>query len=154
MNYIGYINGDDANGEGMRCTLFVSGCEMGCVGCHNRDSWKLTAGVEFTDEFEDKIISDLKSPYIEGFSISGGNPTHIKNYKRVLKLLQRVKEETGKSIWMWTGMTLEELREDERGVLLDYVDVLVDGKFEQDNKDSNLDWRGSLNQRIIDIKNL
>jgi anaerobic ribonucleoside-triphosphate reductase activating protein len=154
MNYMQYINGDDANGTGMRCTLFVAGCEMACEGCHNVESWKITAGSLYTKEFEDQIIEDLKSPFIFGFSASGGNPTHPKNYKTMLKLFKRIKAETGKNIWMWTGMTLEELQSDERGIILNYVDVLIDGKFVQELKDTNLKWKGSLNQRVINVEEI
>jgi anaerobic ribonucleoside-triphosphate reductase activating protein len=155
MNYMQYINGDDANGTGMRCTLFVAGCEMACEGCHNVESWKITAGSLYTKEFEDQIIEDLKSPFIFGFSASGGNPTHPKNYKTMLKLFKRIKAETGKNIWMWTGMTLEELQEDEeRSEMLEYVDTVITGRFEFENKDATLKWCGSSNQRVINVKEL
>lgn len=155
MNYIQYIKGDDANGEGMRCTLFVSGCEMACLGCHNKESWKLNAGQLYTKEFEDKIIEDLKSPYISGLSLSGGNPTHTSNFKTVYSLCERVKKETGKSIWLWTGMTLEELTEcPKRRGIIKCLDVIIDGRFELDKKDLNLKWKGSSNQRVIKIKEL
>ena len=155
MNYMQYIKGDDANGTGMRCTLFVSGCEMACVGCHNVESWKLTAGLPYTKAFEDQIIEDLKSPFIEGASISGGSPTHPKNYKTVMTLCKRIKEETGKDIWMWTGMTLEELQDDEeRSQMLEYVDIVITGRFEIENKDTTLKWCGSSNQRVIKVKEL
>lgn len=148
-----YIKGDDANGTGMRCTLFVAGCEMACKGCHNKESWKLTAGELYTKEFEDQIIEDLKSPYISGLSLSGGNPTHIANFKTVYNLCERVKKETGKNIWLWTGMTLEELTEcPKREGIMEHIDVLVDGRFELDKKDTNLKWKGSYNQRVINIK--
>jgi anaerobic ribonucleoside-triphosphate reductase activating protein len=155
MNYMSYINGDDANGTGMRCTLFVSGCEMACFGCHNPESWKLTSGKPYTKEFEDQIIEDLKSPFIEGFSCSGGSPTHPRNYKTVMDLCKRVKDETGKTIWLWTGMTIEELQTDEkRSEMLNYIDVLIEGRFEIDKKDVGLKWRGSSNQKVINIKEL
>jgi len=153
MNYMQYINGDDANGRGMRCTLFVSGCEMACVGCHNKESWKLTAGSLYTKEFEDQIIEDLKSPFIEGFSVSGGHPLHPKVFLEVLKLCKRVKIETGKSVWLWTGLTLEELQADKtRCKILNWTEVLIDGKFVQELKDASLKWKGSSNQRVINVK--
>lgn len=153
MNYMHYIKGDDANGTGMRCTLFVAGCEMACKGCHNKESWKLTAGELYTKEFEDQIIEDLKSPYVEGFSCSGGNPTHLKNYMAVMNLCKRVKEETGKTVWLWTGMTLDELETDEeRSKMIQYIDVLIDGRFEVDKAEKGLLWKGSTNQNVIDIK--
>jgi len=150
-----YLSFDTANGKGVRCTLFVSGCEMACTGCHNIESWKLTAGQPYTKDFEDRIIEDLSNHYIEGFSASGGNPTHYRNYKTMLGLFKRIKEETGKNIWMWTGMTLEELKNDEaRSEILNYVDVLIDGKFVLDKRDITLQWRGSDNQRVIEVKNI
>ncbi|ADX87930.1 TPA: anaerobic ribonucleoside-triphosphate reductase activating protein [Vibrio cholerae] len=151
MNYMQYIYGDDANGDGMRCTLFVSGCEMMCKGCHNPESWKLNAGKLYTKEFEDNIIQDLQSPWIKGLSLSGGHPLHITNFDTVLSLCKRVKNELpDKDIWLWTGHTLEEVQNDtSRSQILDVVDVLVDGKFILELKDTNLEWRGSSNQRIF-----
>ena len=150
-----YLNCDVNNGEGIRCTLFVSGCELACKGCQNPSSWKLTAGYPYTKEFEDQIIEDLKSPYIEGLSLSGGHPLHPKVFPEVLALCKRVKKEVGKNIWLWTGLTLEELQADEiRCEILEWVDVLVDGSFVQELKDSSLQWKGSRNQRVIDIKEI
>lgn len=150
MNYMQYINGDDVNGDGMRCTLFVAGCEMMCEGCHNPESWKLNAGHSYTKDFEDKIIQDLKSSWIKGLSLSGGHPLHIKNFYTVLRLCKRVKRELpNKDIWLWTGYTLEGVEDNLlRRQILDVVDVLVDGKFVLELRDTNLKWRGSSNQRI------
>ncbi|ASV42329.1 hypothetical protein 2016DhaA_0565 [Vibrio phage ICP1] len=150
MNYMQYIYGDDANGDGMRCTLFVSGCEMMCKGCHNPESWKLNAGKLYTKEFEDNIIQDLQSPWIKGLSLSGGHPLHITNFDTVLNLCKRVKNELpDKDIWLWTGYTLEEVQNDMlRRQILDVIDVLVDGKFVLELKNTNLKWRGSSNQRV------
>lgn len=152
MNYIQYINGDDANGEGMRCTLFVAGCELACKGCHNLESWKTNSGILYTKEFEDQIIEDLKNPYVQGLSLSGGHPLHPKNFNTVLSLCKRVKEEVGKDIWLWTGLTLKQLREDYRKEILPYIDVIVDGKYEEDKRDTSLQWRGSGNQNVIYLK--
>jgi len=149
MNYIQYINGDDANGEGVRCTLFVAGCEMACKGCHNPESWKTNAGEEYTKEFEDQIIEDLKNPYISGLSLSGGHPLHSKNYNTILSLCKRVREDTGKNIWLWSGLTLKQLREDYRGEILEHIDVLVDGKYVSELPP--LIYRGSSNQRIWNV---
>ena len=152
MNYIQYINGDDANGEGMRCTLFVAGCELACKGCHNPESWKTNAGVLYTKEFEDQIIEDLKNPYIRGLSLSGGHPLHPKNYNTVLRLCKRVREEVGKDVWLWTGLTLKQLTEDYRKEILPYIDVLIDGRYEENKRDVTLKWRGSSNQNVIYLK--
>lgn len=152
MNYIQYINGDDANGEGMRCTLFVAGCELACKGCHNPESWKTNSGILYTKEFEDQIIEDLKNPYVQGLSLSGGHPLHPKNFDTILSLCKRVKEEVGKDIWLWTGLTLKQITEDYRKEILPYIDVLIDGKFEEDKKNTSLKWRGSGNQNVIYLK--
>lgn len=150
MNYIQYINGDDANGDGMRCTLFVSGCEMSCKGCHNKESWKLTEGALYTKEFEDKIIQDLKSPWIKGLSLSGGHPLHPKNFSCVFNLCKRVKENVPeKDIWLWTGHSLEEIQSDAlRNNILNTIDVLVDGSFVEHLRCDDLKWRGSSNQKV------
>lgn len=150
MNYIQYIYGDDANGDGMRCTLFVSGCELACKGCHNPESWKLTTGKPYTKEFEDQILEDLKSPWIKGLSLSGGHPLYVKNFDHVLRLCKLVKRELpNKDIWLWTGYTLEEIQNDLlRRQILDVIDVLVDGKYIQSLRDTSLKWRGSSNQHI------
>lgn len=152
MNYIQYVNGDDANGEGMRCTLFVAGCELACKGCHNPESWKTNTGTFYTKEFEDQIIEDLKNPYVQGLSLSGGHPLHPKNFNTVLSLCKRVKEEVGKDIWLWTGLTLKQLTEEYRKEILPYLDVLIDGKYEEDKRNTSLKWRGSENQNVIYLK--
>lgn len=152
MNYIQYINGDDANGEGVRCTLFVAGCELACKGCHNPESWKTNVGEEYTKEFEDQIIEDLKNPYISGLSLSGGHPLHPKNYNTVLSLCKRVREEVGKSIWLWSGLTLEQLRRGNKSEILEYIDVLVDGKYVQGLPSKP--FRGSSNQRIWNVSDV
>lgn len=153
MNYMQYINGDDANGTGMRCTLFVSGCELACEGCHNVESWKLTAGSPYTKELEDQIIEDLKSPFIDGLSLSGGHPLHPKIFPEVLELCKRVKDEVGKSIWLWTGLTLEEVQENQvLCKILEYVDILVEGRYVDELRCTDKLWVGSSNQNVISIK--
>lgn len=155
MNYMQYIKGDDANGTGMRCTLFVSGCELACFGCHNPESWKLTAGNPYTKEFEDQIIEDLKSPFIEGLSLSGGHPLHHKVFPEVLALCKRVKAEVGKSTWLWTGLTLEGVKGNPvLCEILKYVEVLVDGRYIDKLRCTDKPWVGSSNQRVINIKEL
>lgn len=152
MNYLNYYKCDTKNGEGVRCTLFVAGCELACKGCHNPESWKTNVGTLYTKQFEDQIIEDLKNPYIQGLSLSGGHPLHPKNFNTVLSLCKRVREEVGKDIWLWTGLTLRQLTEDYRKEILPYIDVLIDGKYEEDKKDTFLKWRGSGNQNVIYLK--
>lgn len=138
------------NGEGTRCTLFVSGCEHNCRGCYNKSTLNPNSGHLFTQELEDQIITDLKDTRIRrrGLSLSGGDPLHPANVGSIYKLVIRVKEECpDKDIWMWTGYTIEELSSEQKAIL-EHIDVLIDGKFEQDNYDPELLWRGSSNQII------
>ena len=155
MNYLQYYPIDVVNGVGTRCTLFVSGCEHFCKGCHNSSSWDAAGGHPFTTEMEDLIIKDLGDTRIhrDGLSLSGGDPLFPGNIDAILKLVQRVKAEyPDKDIWLWTGYTLETLTDCQREIM-DYVDVLIDGKFELDKRDLSLAWRGSSNQRVIHLKN-
>ncbi|EOW9129165.1 anaerobic ribonucleoside-triphosphate reductase-activating protein [Vibrio cholerae] len=150
MNYHQYYPIDVVNGPGTRCTLFVSGCVHQCKGCYNQSTWSLSSGHGYTQEMEDKIIADLKDTRIKrrGLSLSGGDPMHPANLSAVLQLVQRVKTECpDKDIWLWTGYTLAEL-DDSQQALLPYIDVLVDGKFIQEQADPGLEWRGSANQVI------
>ncbi|MCW8346009.1 anaerobic ribonucleoside-triphosphate reductase-activating protein [Vibrio sp. ZSDZ65] len=150
MNYHQYHPIDVVNGPGTRCTLFVSGCEHQCRGCYNQSTWSLRSGHAFTPALEDQIIADLNDTRIKkrGLSLSGGDPLHPANVEAVLKLVKRVKSEcVGKDIWLWSGYTLANLSAKQREVI-DLVDVLVDGKFEQPLFDPELEWRGSSNQII------
>ncbi|MBC9130061.1 anaerobic ribonucleoside-triphosphate reductase-activating protein [Frischella sp. Ac48] len=150
MNYHRYYPVDVVNGPGTRCSLFVAGCIHQCRGCYNKSTWSLNSGVPFTQDVEDKIIADLQDTEIkrQGLSLSGGDPLHPKNVPVILKLVKRVKNECHqKDIWLWTGYKIDQLTLQQRQVL-DYIDVLVDGKFVQDLADPNLIWRGSSNQVI------
>ncbi|SHO58284.1 anaerobic ribonucleoside-triphosphate reductase-activating protein [Vibrio quintilis] len=150
MNYHKYYPIDVVNGPGTRCTLFVSGCEHQCKGCYNQNTWSLSSGFPYTDELEDQIINDLNDTriYRRGLSLSGGDPLHPGNLSAVLKLVKRVKQACPqKDIWLWTGYLLDELSDAQRDIT-EWVDVLIDGKFEQDKADPSLDWRGSSNQLI------
>lgn len=150
MHYNNYYPVDVVNGPGTRCTLFVSGCEHQCRGCYNKSTWRLDNGHAFTQEMEDNIINDLNDTRIKrrGLSLSGGDPLHPANLASVLKLVMRVKMEcVGKDIWLWSGYVLAELTEQQQQIV-DLIDVLVDGKFEQDKRDPSLVWKGSENQVI------
>ncbi|MGF1872324.1 anaerobic ribonucleoside-triphosphate reductase-activating protein [Photobacterium indicum] len=150
MHYNNYYPVDVVNGPGTRCTLFVSGCEHQCRGCYNKSTWRLNNGHAFTQEMEDNIINDLNDTRIKrrGLSLSGGDPLHPANLASVLKLVMRVKTEcVGKDIWLWSGYVLAELTEHQQQIV-DLIDVLVDGKFEQDKRDPSLVWKGSENQVI------
>lgn len=154
MNYLQYYPVDIVNGEGTRCTLFVSGCEHGCKGCYNQKSWSFSAGVLFDQTMEDQIIRDLKDTRIkrQGLSLSGGDPLHPRNVPTLLTLVKRIKHECpDKDIWLWTGYKLDDLNEEQKQ-MLPYIDVLIDGKFIQEQADPSLIWRGSVNQVIHRLK--
>ncbi len=150
MNYSKYYPVDVLNGEGTRCTLFVSGCIHNCRGCYNQSTWSPDAGELFTEQLSDQIIKDLNDTRIkkQGLTLSGGDPLHPENTEAVLKLIKRVKTEcVGKDIWLWSGYLLAELTEQQQDII-DLVNVFIDGKFEQSLADPNLKWRGSSNQVV------
>lgn len=150
MNYSKYYPVDVLNGEGTRCTLFVSGCIHNCRGCYNQATWSPDAGELFTDKLADQIIIDLNDPRIKkaGLTLSGGDPLHPANIDQVLKLIKRVKSECeDKNIWIWTGYLFNEL-DPQQQEIVELTDVLIDGKFEQALAQPNLQWRGSANQVI------
>lgn len=154
MNYHQYHPIDVVNGPGTRCTLFVSGCVHQCKGCYNKGTWSLHSGHTYNEQLEQQIITDLNDMRIKrrGLSLSGGDPLHPQNLASILQLVKRVKTEcVGKDIWLWTGYTLNELSDAQRQVI-EYVDVLIDGKFEQDKADPSLESRGSANQIIHQFK--
>lgn len=154
MNYLQYYPVDIVNGEGTRCTLFVSGCEHACKGCYNQKSWSFSAGILFDKAMEDQIIRDLQDQRIkrQGLSLSGGDPLHPRNVPTLLALVKRVKRECpDKDIWLWTGYKLAELNDLQRQ-MLPYIDVLIDGKFIKEQADPSLIWRGSANQVIYRFK--
>lgn len=146
-----YYN-DVLNGEGIRTTIFVSGCEHQCKGCYNKSTWNPNGGQVFTKEYEEAILESLLPNHIAGLSLSGGDPLHPANVTDVANLIYSVRERFGdsKNIWMWTGYTLEEIKAEggSKESVVDWIDVLIDGKFEQDKYDPSLAWRGSSNQKI------
>lgn len=154
MNYHQYYPVDVVNGPGTRCTLFVAGCIHQCRGCYNKSTWSLTSGKPFTQEMEDQIIEDLQDNRIkrQGLSLSGGDPLHPQNLSAILKLVKRVKTQCPeKDIWVWTGYLLADLTPEQQEVV-SYINVLIDGKFEQELYDPALLWRGSSNQVIHKLK--
>lgn len=158
--YYGEIkNCDIANGIGVRVTLFVSGCTNRCKGCFQPETWDFSYGKPYTKETEDSLIELLRPSYITGLTLLGGEPFEPSNQREIVKLLRRVKSELpSKNVWAFSGFTLESLLEREphprcevTDEMLSMIDVLVDGKFEEDKKDISLRFRGSSNQRIIDM---
>ena len=159
MHYGQIKNCDIANGEGVRVTLFVSGCTNRCEGCFQPETWDFSYGKPFTKETEDEIIKMLSPDYINGLTLLGGEPFEPQNQRSLLPFVKRVREAyPNKNIWAFTGFTLEQLLEKEphprceaTDELLSLVDVLVDGKFVLAKKNIRLRFRGSENQRIIDL---
>lgn len=161
MNYGQVFYADTANGIGCRVSLFVSGCTHHCAECFNQETWDFKYGVPFDRDAEDDIIENLKPMYIDGLSLLGGEPMEIENQKVLRPFLERVKAESPHStVWIYSGYTWEELRDpqnrrchsEDTEKILAIADVLVDGKFERDKKDLTLLFRGSSNQRVIDVQ--
>ena len=141
------------DGEGVRCSLYVSGCLFHCEGCYNQATWNFNYGQIYTSELENQILSDLTASYVQGLTILGGEP--FLNTGFLIPLIQRVRRELPeKDIWCWTGYTWEELQNEtsDKLEMLNLLDILVDGRFEIDKKNLNLQFRGSSNQRIIDVQ--
>lgn len=150
MNYQTIVKDDLINGTGVRVSLYVSGCSHGCVGCFNESAWDYRSGTPFGEDQVQIILSELEKPYIEGLTLLGGDALMPKNIGTVLELCKIVKEEfPNKNIWCWTGYTLEEVQENHAHDILQYVDVLVDGKFVEELKNLTLPFRGSENQRVL-----
>ena len=159
MNYAEIKHFDIANGEGVRTTLFVSGCRRGCKNCFNEVAWNFAAGKPFTAEVADEIIESLRPAYVDGLTILGGEPMEPDNQEGLVAFVEReFPRESGKTIWCFTGDTWDvELVDGGRhhteftDRILRCVDVLVDGPFVQDLHDITLRFRGSSNQRLIDM---
>ncbi|MCR5657442.1 MAG: anaerobic ribonucleoside-triphosphate reductase activating protein [Butyrivibrio sp.] len=161
MNYGEIKTTDIANGVGVRTSLFVSGCTHHCKGCFNEETWDFAYGQPFTKEVEDEIIESLRPVYVTGLTVLGGEPMEVVNQQVVRPFLERVKAELpDKNIWIYSGYTWEELNDAENkrchsedtDKILSMIDVLVDGEFKLDLKDISLRFRGSSNQRVIDVK--
>lgn len=158
MNYSAVKNYDIANGLGVRVTLFVSGCTHRCPGCFNKETWSFKAGDEFTRETEDMLIQSLAPSYIRGLTLLGGEPMEPVNQHGLIGFLRRVKQAyPDKDIWCYSGYTLEEIQSgqahtDVTDELLTLIDILVDGEFKEESYNIALKFRGSDNQRIIDLR--
>lgn len=157
MNYLNIITDCISDGPGFRVSLYVSGCKNHCKGCHNPESWNHQAGSEFTRKTLDNLLDYLNHDYIQGLTLCGGEPCDPDNIKTVTEIVMIVKQHLPKkNIWMYTGYTWEELTKRlDAKELLQLVDVAVVGRFEIDKRDisDNNRWRGSTNQRVVDVKN-
>jgi len=154
MNYIDIKKYDIANGIGVRVSLFVTGCTHRCKGCFNKEAWDFASGKKFDDKVFSELLDSLNQHYIKGLTLLGGEPFEIKNAKELISYIKKIKEILPqKDIWGYSGYTYEEIIKDEtKYELLKLIDVLVDGKFILDKKNPSLAFRGSENQRIIDVK--
>ncbi len=160
MHYGQIKNCDIANGEGVRVTLFVSGCTNCCEGCFQPETWNFNYGQPFTKETEDEIIKMLAPDYINGLTLLGGEPFEPDNQRALLPFVKKVKNTyPNKNIWAFTGFTIEQLlscsphpRCEITDKLLSFIDILVDGRFEIDKKNICLRFRGSENQRILNLR--
>ena len=159
MNYGSIKEFDVADGPGCRVSLFVSGCRNHCPGCFNEETWDFAYGEEYTDDTERRILDVLAPDYIQGLSLLGGDPFEPENQRVLVGLLEKVKERyPQKDIWAYTGYTLERLRSADAHPrcevtdrMLSLIDILVDGPFVRAKKNIMLRFRGSENQRIIDL---
>ena len=147
MNYIAIENASVTNGEGVRVVLWVSGCGHHCKNCQNEFSWNPNVGKPFTDETMKTLKELVQKEYIDGLTLSGGDPLYPQNRDTVLEICKEIKK-LNKTIWLYTGYTYEEVKDLE---ILKYVDVLVDGRYVDELRDINLEFRGSSNQRLIKL---
>ena len=149
MHYAEIKNHDIANGPGFRVSLFVSGCRRACKGCFNKEAWDFDYGQEFTWETLHELERLINNPNIAGLSILGGDPLEPENREWVETLCAYIQHNCpGKNIWVWTGYSWEDVCE---LPVMKYIDVLVDGRFEESLRDLRLKWRGSSNQRVISV---
>ena len=142
---------DISNGPGVRVSIFMQGCVFHCKNCFNPETWDFDLGVEFTDETINHVLELCGKDFIQGLSILGGEPMHPKNIEGTTKLAKAFKEKyPNKSLWAWSGFLFDRDLKDKE--VLKYLDVLVDGQYVDELHDPTLKWRGSSNQRVIDVK--
>lgn len=149
MRYHNITKDDMLNGDGLRVVLWVSGCSHCCKECHNPITWDPNVGLIFDEAARQEIFHELEKDYVSGITFSGGDPLHIANTYEVTALAREIREKyPEKTIWLYTGYLWEEIQNME---VVRYLDVLVDGEFEEDKKDNQLHWKGSANQRVINV---
>ena len=141
---------DISNGPGVRVSIFMQGCHFHCKDCFNSETWDFNGGKEYTDETINRVLELCEKDYIVGLSILGGEPLHPKNIDGTTKLAKTFKEKfPNKNIWMWTGFLFENVKDNE---VFKYIDTLIDGQFKTELFDPRLKWKGSSNQRVIDVQ--
>ena len=155
MNYHDITKCDMLNGDGLRVVLWVSGCSHHCKGCQNPQTWEENSGIPFDEKSKQELIEALKPDYINGITFSGGDPLCLSHRREIICLIKELKNLfPTKTIWLYTGFTFEEIINcwPEGKEILSYLDVLVDGEFILEERDVNLQWVGSPNQRVIDVQ--
>lgn len=149
MNYHNITKDDMLNGDGLRVVLWVSGCSHHCKGCQNPITWDPNDGLLFDQAAKEEIFAELDKSYVSGLTLSGGDPLFPGNRSAITALVKEVKDRyPNKTIWLYTGFSWEEIMDLE---LIPYVDVVVEGKFVEELKDTTLHWKGSSNQRVIHV---
>ena len=150
MRYHNITKDDMLNGDGLRVVLWVSGCSHKCKGCHNPITWDPKCGLEFDEDARNEIFAELDKDYVSGITFSGGDPLHPANVVEVTELAATIRQiYPHKTIWLYTGYLWDEVKYLD---IVQYVDILIDGKFVEELKDNNLHWKGSSNQNVIDVK--
>lgn len=150
MRYHNITKDDMLNGDGLRTVLWVAGCSHGCKNCHNPITWDINGGIPFDEAAKEELFAELRQDYVSGITFSGGDPLHMQNRDEVGELIREIHEKFPlKTIWVYTGYLWEEVKD---LPYLKFVDVLVDGEFVEELKDAALYWKGSANQRVIDVK--
>lgn len=163
MNYHNITKSDMLNGTGLRVVLWVSGCSLQCKNCHNPQTWDKDSGIPFDEDAKQEIFVELEKDYIDGITFSGGHPLEACNTSKILELVKEIREKfPKKTIWLYTGFIIEEIiyryachatnqHYQDTMEILKNIDVLVDGRYEEKNRDPKLHWVGSSNQRVIDV---
>ena len=142
---------DISNGPGVRVSVFMQGCEFHCKNCFNQETWDFEGGKEFSQETIDEVLNLCQQDYIKGLSILGGEPMHPKNIDATMELAKQFKQKyPNKSVWVWSGFRFDKDLKDKEA--LKYLDVLVDGQYVEELHDPTLKWKGSSNQRVIDVQ--
>jgi len=150
MRYHNITKDDMLNGDGLRVVLWVSGCTHACPGCHNPVTWELCGGLPFNEEAKEEIFRELEKDYTSGITFSGGDPLHPANRETIGMLAKEIKERyPSKTIWCYTGFSWENVS---ALPFMKEIDVLVDGKFIKEEHEPSLYWKGSRNQKVIDVK--
>lgn len=150
MRYHNITKDDMLNGDGLRVVLWVAGCEHGCSECQNPVTWDICGGIEFDEAAKQEIFDELSKDYVTGITFSGGDPLHTKNRADTGKLINEISEKfPDKTIWVYTGYEWQDVMQ---LPFIGKVDVLVDGKYVKQLRDVKLPWRGSSNQKVIDVK--